>query len=843
MPRNGEDPGRRAPGRRQPPRRPGGSGPRAPHDRNDRNRAPRQRDDTQRNEDPFKKALREQEKFVERERPSPTLDAQDAADVERLQTIFDDNRARMDEVDRKKLDTAEEHSRILEAALTESAKRLFGTHAEVVLPTKFDDFKNATDAVLIFKNAEGSVDVAIAIDFATQQDVDGYVNQEGVHTKGLEKKWKRSLQGIADERQQLTKLKYLTITNSVTGTKETKERSGIPRVLLGLSDAEIKRVGALWGAGARERGLDLSKDPALVQLAQSLYRQLLAQLLIARSEGEKRGAARGSTVAEKSIQKAIDALKKVKESRAPGASSRPVSHTLTPTDPVLKRIHEITRPPALKTLYGDAVHDAAEQKRKFDAGEFHRPPVGTPMSPADWVKFDASLAERKVPVEVKAHVEAFLQNTSKPFFSWYLPMVAAAVPVRVWTELKKGAEKSARPGTPEFEASKKYFGEKVLAKIDSTPREHVATARALYLSHYAVKFPEIARARTHAQIEKIFTACGSGPAHAAVQESILFVKGFGVLPKIPVLPVPPTIPPIVPLGGGVPPHGPTPPSAAGESHGHERGVHAEAGKLTFAQHLEMIKTQVKMDKDTYAKYDTKSKRIKSWIGEKLGTLFGAQSGAIVGGMLAWCAGALAIPVTIGGAVLGAYLINRYMRHKGMDPDSRMRVAAIQKLALKAQNEPYTYKKIMADPHGAENFIKRDMLYRKLGSAALMVGIGGLASASMLHYRTGGAIWGEVGKSVNTGNWSNVWALFYCAPNGRGARAVAGHMPQGRGGALAQHMPQRMQTPRLNYGQHMNVLSRCQSPYGMGQFNAAFGPGGNRYVPTTVRTFGSGRWNG
>lgn len=758
--------------------------------------------------------------------------ANDTAEVRRLKAVFNDALERKSHEERNSLEKKQEASRVLEAVLTESAQRLFGPHAEVVLPTEYDDFKNATDAVIVFKNSDGTIASAIAVDFATQQDLDGYL-ENGVQTKGLEKKWRRSLQGIADERQNLHRLKYLTIGTGAQ--KYTEERGEIPRVILGLSDAEIQRVGALWGRGAGS----VHTDPALQGLAKSVYRQLVAQLYIAKSEGRK--------VAEQSIKKTLadalnvsnaDGLKKVLH-KDPGV---PLYQ-----DSVLHQIDAVTKVTNLRRLYGESVKDAGEIKKRFDAGEFK--PQWTdeqrnePMSPDEMKKFYDNCDARKVDVVIQNYTRDFLHGKKTNMYFWYLPMVAAAVPTRIWMRLEAGALKSKDVGSPEYNEARQVFNDAIQSTLVLyAPAAKHQLAIDAYHRHYAPQYNQIARADTFSNLIRAFPNNGRTEINHLIEAAILHVKGFRAMTA-----VSETETQHISIAGAALPapllHNPV---------RAEKDATPEAiDKLTSAQHLDIIRKQGHITAEKYGKYDTKSKRIKSWLGEKIGTLFGAQAGALTGGFLAWCAGALALPVTIGGAVLGAYLINKYMQKKGLDPTSRMRVAAIQKLARRAENEPYTYASILKDPKAVESFITRDILYRKLGSAAVTAGLAGVASASMLHYRTDGAIWNEIGKSIQTGDWNNVWALFYCNPNGRGAHAlaeaksggiVAGDIQNGRyvAGDIQAHGPR---TPRLTYQNHMSCIGRCQSPYGVHEFANSFGPRGSHRVPSMVRTFGGGRWNG
>jgi hypothetical protein len=353
----------------------------------------------------------------------------DRAEVERLDAVFAYNKGRMSPEEQNKYETDKQFSDIFEAMFADIAPQIFGEGVEVIVPSKFDDYKRQTDLIVVFKDAEGKPEASLVVDFTTQQDVEGFDTPDG-RRGGLEQKWKRSLSEIAAKNQDLHSVKYARVHGVHTSLNYN------PRILVGLSVPEIARLATLWKAGT----LDIQKEPRIRELARSVRRQLIAQLHLADRNNRvqaKNRITRVLSVAEKRVKKIPDETGKVGDS-----------------DSVLAAINTLLTSEHRQALYAQA----AAEKQEFESKL-------TPSVKAEWKKalvepltegdaserarLEAHLKVTNPSGDILKEVNAFLAGQPHHLTKEMLPAVAGGVPTRLWRRLNEAVYAPVKTKEPE----------------------------------------------------------------------------------------------------------------------------------------------------------------------------------------------------------------------------------------------------------------------------------------------------------------------------------------------------------------------------------------------------------
>ena len=344
----------------------------------------------------------------------------DRAEVERLDALFAHNKERMSPEAKSTYESNKQFSDIFEAMFADIAPQIFGEGVEVIVPSKFDDYKRQTDLIVVFKDAEGKPEASLVVDFTTQQDVDGFDTPDG-RRGGLEQKWRRSLGEIASKNQELHSVKYARVHGVNTSLNYN------PRILVGLSIPEISRLASLWKAGT----LDIQKEPRVRELARSVRRQLITQLHL---------ASRNDRVQAKNRITRVLGVADRRVKRIPEDTARAED-----TDSVITSINALLTPEHRQAQY----EKAAQEKREFESKL-------TPNPKAEWKKAlteplsDGDGGERtRLEVHLKTtdpsgnilkEVNAFLQGSAHHFTKEMLPYVAGGVPTRLWRRLNEVAQ-------------------------------------------------------------------------------------------------------------------------------------------------------------------------------------------------------------------------------------------------------------------------------------------------------------------------------------------------------------------------------------------------------------------
>lgn len=334
-------------------------------------------------------------------------------------------------------------SQILEAMLLTGGTKLFGEKS-TVLPAQFSDRKDATDVVVDLGNG-----VALAIDAATEQDLDGYVQKDGTRSKGLEEKMMRSYQHIASDFGNLVQVRYV-------GDAETVgKKDNMPRVVLGLSQETIGRLAPQWAANPRE--FDPRAHDAFRQLKRSAAKQLLSQIELAEEE-ERRNKPAKKHAEAKTIRRVLAAFNE----KVDGRGAPPAVF-----DPVAARIDAVvTNRNIRQKIIADAKKRQAELHQGFaavaadrpknDAGETYGKvdvPETAPLTPLEtvaWQKHLHEVVEAGKRGEMQKALDEFLAKdpaTKLVFPKEYLAAVAAGVPTRLYKRLYESIHGPITPRT------------------------------------------------------------------------------------------------------------------------------------------------------------------------------------------------------------------------------------------------------------------------------------------------------------------------------------------------------------------------------------------------------------
>jgi hypothetical protein len=353
----------------------------------------------------------------------------DRAEVERLEAAFAHKAARSTPEGRKTYETNKQFSDIFEAMFADIAPQIFGDGVEVIVPSKFDDYKRQTDLVVVFKDAAGKPEGSIVVDFTTEKDVEGYDTPEG-HHGGLEQKWGRSLSEIAAKDQGLHSVKYARVHGVGMSLNYN------PRILVGLSIPEIARLAALWKAGT----LDIRKEPRVWELSRSIRRQLIAQLSLAKNnnrEKAKNRIVRVLSVAQKRVKEIPE------DTQAPATS-----------DPVLKAINSLLTIEQRQAQY----EKAAAERQAYEAklvpntkAEWKKPLTEalTEGEAGERAKLEAHLKVVDPDGTVFKEVSALLAGKPHHFTKEMMPVIAGGVPTRLWRRLHEVVHAPTQQKEPE----------------------------------------------------------------------------------------------------------------------------------------------------------------------------------------------------------------------------------------------------------------------------------------------------------------------------------------------------------------------------------------------------------
>lgn len=152
----------------------------------------------------------------------PKMLARDNAEVERLEKIY----ATDAESGSKK------RGRIFEAMLNDQIEESnwLGENARVIIPSKYDDYKNGVDSIVEFDEETNRAHLALAIDITKSPEE-------------VRKKLAR-IRGSINEGT-LSEIKYFLARNNQGEITERAEKSGVPRVVVGADQKTMDEVGEL----------------------------------------------------------------------------------------------------------------------------------------------------------------------------------------------------------------------------------------------------------------------------------------------------------------------------------------------------------------------------------------------------------------------------------------------------------------------------------------------------------------------------------------------------------------------------------------------------------------------
>ncbi|MFA6407338.1 MAG: hypothetical protein WCV80_01375 [Candidatus Paceibacterota bacterium] len=156
---------------------------------------------------------------------------------------------------------------IFEAIVHDNAdmSEWFGSDAEAIKPSRFDDIKNGVDTIIEIQEDERSAShLGLAIDATFSQD--------------MEKKFTRIRREI--DAGELAKVKYFQSEHlSIRG-----ELSNLPRVVIGADAKTIKELNELWLEGKKR---DLGKHSVQFQILEEIVMQLEAFRRYAEEKNKK----------------------------------------------------------------------------------------------------------------------------------------------------------------------------------------------------------------------------------------------------------------------------------------------------------------------------------------------------------------------------------------------------------------------------------------------------------------------------------------------------------------------------------------------------------------------------
>lgn len=334
-------------------------------------------------------------------------------------------------------------STILEAMVLTGGQQLFSKRA-VLLPAQYSDRKDATDVVVQLGKGLG-----LAIDAATEQDLDGYVQVDGTRSKGIDEKIARSYRAHASDFGNMMRVQY------VGDDVHVRQIENMPRVVLGLSQASIARLAPAWAKNPH--AFDLAAVPEFRQVKRSAVRQLVSQIELAAAE-QRRGKRRqdGKPSAE------LDQLRAVLAALNSRGGGRGAGVGTDIMDPVVKRINDaVTNRNTRERLIAEAKRAQAEWHSGFAVKEEERKKQPEflledtePLLPSDEAKLAEHFSKHVSPADrqkAEPALRAFLAADPAaltPFPKELLPIIAGGVPVRLWRRLKKAAEPVTTPAEP-----------------------------------------------------------------------------------------------------------------------------------------------------------------------------------------------------------------------------------------------------------------------------------------------------------------------------------------------------------------------------------------------------------
>lgn len=334
----------------------------------------------------------------------------DRAEVQRLETAFELNRARESEAERRTYDENKKISDIFEAMFADIAKQIFGGDVEVIVPSHFDDFKRQTDLIIVFKDSAGKPEATIVVDFTTQQDVDGYTDEDG-HRGGLEVKWAHSLKDVASKGGRFHSVKYAKVSG------QRQELTNAPRVLVGLSTEEILRLAPQWRADA----LRIHSDVRVRELAESIQRQLIVQMRLAKKNNKEEAYKHIRSVVEIAKQR----TKKIPDD-APRATSK---------DPVIEKINSLLTFSSRDELYAKAkgaqeAFEAAPPRAEW------KKDLNEALSGIERANLEKHLKKVEPLGDTLNQLNLFMSGGVHTLNKHSLPILAGGVPTRLWRRLQ-----------------------------------------------------------------------------------------------------------------------------------------------------------------------------------------------------------------------------------------------------------------------------------------------------------------------------------------------------------------------------------------------------------------------
>jgi hypothetical protein len=278
--------------------------------------------------------------------------------VDWLENIFEKKDKKLNKKVSKRLEEAKKLADVLEAALSDTAKEIFGKdNVDVIIPSTYDDYVNGVDLVLLFreppkkgeKKGKPILPIAVDITYAVGEPVDRKIN--------------RSLQGIASSTQGLSSVEYFTYENQ-GGKEEYASLKEVPRVVMGIDRDHAIELSKLW---VKREKLKLANHPVARGNAIMIGEQLRAQLQIAKENGRSKAAER--------LGEALDIFNHLrKDFRIRDVPLNTELFKIGKEDELFGRIIELTDIDAMRKMYKQAARD----RRSFE--DRHKPRQSAPVA-------------------------------------------------------------------------------------------------------------------------------------------------------------------------------------------------------------------------------------------------------------------------------------------------------------------------------------------------------------------------------------------------------------------------------------------------------------------------------
>jgi hypothetical protein len=312
-----------------------------------------------------------------------------------------------------------------------------------VLPAQFSDRKDSTDVVVDFGDG-----VALAIDAATEQDLNGYelpswadASSEKKQSKGIHEKMRKSYQVLTNDYGNMLRVQYAGKPG------EVRTIDNMPRVVLGASQAAIGMAAKEW---ARDpQNFDPSTQPLFTQMKRSAARQLISQIPLARAEEERiKKDKKGKKVNAESAQleKVLKVLNEKAGGRGAGAGEGQI-------DPVIERINkEVSNRNTREHLIAEAKRE--QQGFHKLQGFISRERGGKPEL-VNAVAPLTQIEEAGLHMHIKNNVDPAERDSAQKALDTYLAAdpatnpvfpaallgaVAGGVPTRLFTRLRASSE-------------------------------------------------------------------------------------------------------------------------------------------------------------------------------------------------------------------------------------------------------------------------------------------------------------------------------------------------------------------------------------------------------------------